>query len=274
MNIRRFYPADLLAGEVAVVTGGGSGLGYAIARDLVACGADVVITSRSAPRLEEAELRIVEETGRLCASFPCDIRKDDEIARLRDYTNSRFGKGSILVNNAAANFHMPAERMTRRAMETVVDIDLMGTFAVTRAFVPDMIEARRGAILSITVPSVNRGFPGFSHAGAAKAGIISLTGSWAREWGRYGIRVNALAPGPVPTEGVTVNMLGKDATDVPGAFAEHSEVAALGGLGTPEEIASAAVFLCSPAASWITGVNLTVDGGMELSTPLHRPVTG
>ncbi|MFE8944823.1 SDR family oxidoreductase [Streptomyces sp. NPDC007856] len=258
---------------MAVVTGGGSGLGLAIARDLVACGADVVITSRSAARLEAAELRIAEETGRLCASLPCDVRHDEEVEQLRDYVLSRFGTATIVVNNAAANFHVPAERMTRRAMETVVDIDLLGTFAITRAFVPGMIEMRRGTILSITVPGVDRGFPGFSHAGAAKAGIVSLTASWAREWGRYGIRVNSLAPGPVQTEGVTTNMLGMHAGETNQAFLPQVEGVALQRLGTPEDISSAAVFLCSPAASWVTGVDLAVDGGVMLCHPIFGAVT-
>ncbi|MEU5783371.1 SDR family oxidoreductase [Micromonospora lupini] len=253
---------DLLDGRVAVVTGGGSGIGLSIASALAAAGADVIITSRSAGRLAKAELVVAEQTGRLCASMPCDVRDEAQVATLHDFVAQRFGPVSVVVNNAAANFRMPAERMTHQAMRTVVDTDLFGTFNVTREFLPDLVAAPGAAVLSIVVAAVERGFPQFSHAGAAKAGIISLTGSWAREWGRHGIRVNSIAPGPVPTEGASTNMLGMG--DSSAAFAQFTELVPLGRLGAVDDIANAAVFLCSDAASWITGVNLTIDGGIYL----------
>jgi NAD(P)-dependent dehydrogenase (short-subunit alcohol dehydrogenase family) len=262
-SVAKLYHPDLMRGEVAVITGGGSGLGYAIARDFAALGADVVITSRSADRLADAEARITDETGRTCDSVPCDVRDEAEVDRLRDYVLARYGPATIVVNNAAANFFVKAERMTRRAFDTVVNTDLFGTFNVTRSLVPEMLKARRGAILNITLPQPEYGFPGFSHCGAAKAAIISLTASWAFEWGRHGIRVNGIAPGPVPTEGVATNMLAVD--DSSAAFADHDGIVPLRRLGRPEDISSAAVFLCSAAAPWITGQNLIVDGGLYLN---------
>ncbi|MGC4880043.1 SDR family oxidoreductase [Micromonospora sp. DT43] len=261
MDIHQIFSPKALAGEVAVVTGGGSGLGYAIARDFAACGAEVVITSRSAERLEAAELRIAEETGQLCSSLPTDVRNEDEVARLRDFVTNRHGPAGIVVNNAAANFFSRAERMGPRALNTVLDTDLQGTFNVTRAFVPDMLKEQRGTILNVTLPYPERGFPGFSHAGAAKAAIVSMTASWAYEWGRYGIRVVGLAPGPIPTEGVATNML---ATDDP--WAPFVQTIPMRRLGQPFDISAAAVFLCSPAAGWITGTNVIVDGGTYLNT--------
>ena len=256
---------DALSGMTAVITGGGSGIGLGIAMAFSACGATVVITSRSADRLAAAEVTIADATGRLPSSFPCDVRDEDAVRELHDFVLTRHGPVTTVVNNAAANFRMPAARMTRRALETVMDIDVFGTFTVTKEFFPDMVDAGNGVVLSITVPSAERGFPEFSHMGAAKAAITSLTCSWAREWGRHGIRVNAIAPGMVPTPGVTANMLGKNEDTTADAFAEHRWLVPLGRLGLPEDIASAAVFLCSPAASWITGATLTVDGGYTRS---------
>lgn len=267
MNAARWFAPDLLAGKIAVVTGGGSGIGLAIATAFAAAGADVVITSRSAERLAKAELAIAERTGRVCASRPADVRDETQVAALHDFVNSRFGPATVLVNNAAANFRMPAERMSRRALATVVETDLYGTVGVTRAFLPDMVDAGGGAVLSVVVAGADRGFPGFSHAGAAKAAIMSLAGSWGREWGAYGIRVNTVAPGPVPTDGVTENMLGKPKATSATSFADHLGTVPLGRLGTPEDVAAAAVFLCSDAASWITGVTLSVDGGTYLPIP-------
>jgi NAD(P)-dependent dehydrogenase (short-subunit alcohol dehydrogenase family) len=259
----QFFHPELLGDEVAVITGGGSGLGYAIARDFAALGAEVVITSRSADRLADAEARIAEETGRTCDSVPCDVRDEEAVERLRDYVLARYGPVTIIVNNAAANFFVRAERMTRRALDTVVNTDLYGTFNVTRSLVPEMLRAGRGAILNITLPQPEFGFPGFAHCGAAKAAIVSLTSSWAYEWGPHGVRVNGIAPGPVPTEGVAANMLAME--NAAGAFADHADIVPLRRLGRPEEISAAAVFLCSPAAAWITGQNLVVDGGLYLN---------
>ena len=264
-DVRRFFTPDTLADRVAVVTGGGSGIGLAIAEGLAVAGADVLITSRSADRLADAEQRLTENTGRLCASVVCDVREADDVARLRDYAHDRFGKVSVVVNNAAANFRMPADRMTERAMRAVLETDLLGTFTVTKEFLPDMVAADGGSILSVTIAGAERGFPGFSHAGAAKSAITSLTCSWAAEWGAHGIRANAIALGPIPTAGVTANMLGRDATQTGVAFDEFREDVPVKRLGTVEDAACAAVFLCSDAASWITGVTLTIDGGLSLT---------
>jgi NAD(P)-dependent dehydrogenase (short-subunit alcohol dehydrogenase family) len=266
-GIHRVFQPTMLRGEVAVVTGGGSGIGLAIARDLAACGADVTITSRSAQRLDEAQSVIAEQTGQLCGAIPCDVRDEADVGRLRDYILHRSGPATIVVNNAAANFPVRAERMRRRALDTVLETDLHGTVNVTRAFLEDMIARRHGSIVNITLASPERGFPGYSHCGAAKAAIVSLTASWASEWGRYGVRVNAVGPGPVPTDGAANNMLG---TESSAAFSWMVHRVPAGRLGTPHDISPTVVFLCSPAASWITGGNIVVDGGTSLN-PSPRP---
>ncbi|MFL6122118.1 SDR family oxidoreductase [Actinophytocola sp.] len=260
----RALAPGLLKGDAAVVTGGASGIGLGIARHMAALGADVVISGRSADRLATAAATIRAETGVACSTYVCDVRAEEQVAGLRDHVLKLFGTVTILVNNAAANFEMPAERMTSRAFTTVVDVDLVGTFLVTRALVADMISQGGGAVLNIVVPDAERGFPGYAHSGAAKAGIISLTRSWAREWGVHQVRVNALGPGPVPTEGVTRNMLGLG-DDVGRAFAESVDRIPLGRLGTVDDVAVAGCFLCSRAAAWITGVSLNVDGGMNVA---------
>lgn len=256
------YSPDLLRGETAVVTGGGSGLGFAISEAFLRCGADVLIASRDPDRLAVAQRKLTEETNRYCAVMPCNVRDEADIDRLRDYVLAQYGRATIIVNNAAANFPTPADRMTRRAFDAVIDTDLFGTFNVTRALVPQMLEAGCGVILNVTLPQPDLGFPGFSHCGAAKAAIVSLTASWATEWGPRGVRVNGLAPGPVPTSGVGAHMLSAG----PPSFDYLASEIPLRRLGTPEDIACAAVFLCSPLASWITGQNLTVDGGSYLKT--------
>ncbi|GAA3862055.1 SDR family oxidoreductase [Streptomyces sedi] len=248
------FAPDLLSGQVAVVTGGATGIGLETARQLLLHGARVAIASRRPDVLDEAAESLQTETGRPPLTAVCDVRDEQGVRALAERVTAELGAADIVVNNAAANFRMPAERMTRRAFQTVVDIDLVGTFTVTRAFVGPMLERGSGNIISMVVPEVGRGFPTFSHAGAAKAGIVSLTASWAREWGPRGVRVNAVAPGLVPTEGVMAHMYAteaeKDAEDIP-----------LRRLGTVTDIANCVLFLSSDAASWITGTTMTVDGG-------------
>ncbi len=258
------FREDLLAGRVALVTGGGTGLGAAIATAMAEHGAAVGLVSRSEEHVR-GHARALRERGYAAAAATCDVRRPDEVASAVAAVSGELGPVDILVNNAAGNFRAPAEQITPNGFRAVVDIDLLGTFHVTREVVGAMIERGAGCILSITIADPARGFPGFSHAGAAKAAIAALTASWAREWGPHGIRVNAIGPGPIPTEGVTRHMLGGDG-DWRQVYAPIERATALGRLGTPADVANAALFLCSPAADFVTGLNLPVDGGLNLAS--------
>ncbi|MET9621859.1 SDR family oxidoreductase [Streptomyces sp. NPDC006464] len=255
------FAPDLMRDRVVVVTGGSAGIGRDIAAQFLRHGARVAIASRQPERLDEAAAALHRETGRAPMTVVCDVRDATAVGALADRVTSELGPADTVINNAAANFRMPAERMTARAFGTVVDIDLIGTFNVTTAFVGPMLERGFGHVVSVVVPDADRGFPNCSHAGAAKAGIVSLTSSWAREWGPRGIRVNAVAPGPVPTEAVMSQVFSAD-----GVAQGLVGGVPLGRLGTGTDVAHAVLFLASDAAAWITGTTLVVDGGQSTNS--------
>lgn len=255
------FAPDLLQDRVAVVTGGSAGIGRDIAAQLLRHGARTVIASRQPERLEEAADLLLRETGHAPLTVVCDVRDGEAVRAFADRVTAEYGHADVVVNNAAANFRMPAERMTTRAFETVVDIDLIGTFNVTTAFIGPMLARGSGNVISIVVPDADRGFPNCAHAGAAKAGIVSLTASWAREWGPRGVRANAVAPGPVPTEAVMSNVFSAE-----GVAQGLVAGVPLGRLGTGTDIAHAVLFLASDAAAWITGTTLVVDGGQSTNS--------
>ena len=247
---------DLLKGQAALVTGGGTGICRGIALALAAHGCDVAITSRRREHLEPT-LAELGATGRRAIAEPADVRDPAAVERVIAATIAGLGRLDILVNGAAGNFVCLAEQLSPNGFGAVVDIDLKGTFNVSRAALPHL-KARGGSILNISATLQYLGTVGQSHAAAAKAGIDSLTRTLACEWGPYGIRVNGIAPGPIEgTEGVRR------------LTTEHSRDSAvrgcpLGRLGTIDDIANAALFLCSGAASFVNGVTLVVDGGLWL----------
>lgn len=258
------FSSNLFAGSTVLVTGGSAGIGKETAAGFLSCGAEVVIVGRDGGRLQGAVEDLYGRTGSAPTAVSCDVRDAAAVDALRERVMEDLGAVDVVVNNAAGNFRMAADSMTERAFRTVLDIDLVGTFNVTRAFLGDLCSSGHGVILSIVVPEADRGYPQFAHAGAAKAGIVSLTRTWAREWGPKGVRVVAIGPGPVPTEGVETNMSGVEA-EAGGVSLLSLERVALGRLGRPADIAMAALFLCSPLASWITGVVLNVDGGLSVA---------
>ena len=252
------FRPDILAGQVALITGGGTGIGAGIARALAAHGADIVLASRKRAHLEgvEAEVKTLGRDTLLCKM---DVRDRGACNRTVAETLERFGRLDIVVNNAAGNFLVRAAELSEKGWRAVVDIVLNGTFNMSQASYGALRENGGGSIINITTTYVTTGAPLMVHSGAAKAGVVNLTRTLAVEWGGDGIRVNAVAPGLVEnTEGSR-----RLAESIDYVEAYRRQVP-LGRLIALDDVAATVVFLVSPAASQITGVEITVDGGASL----------
>lgn len=252
------FARDLLQGQVALVTGGGSGIGAGVARRLAEQGAKVALVGRKPEKLE-ACARQIGESGGTALCVPADVR---DFAALEDgvrRVTETWGRLDILINSAAGNFLAPAAGLTANGFKTVVEIDLVGTFNASRACFRALSE-RGGSIVSITATQAWVPTPLQCHAGAAKAGIAKLTQDLALEWGGSKIRVNAVAPGPIAdTEGMR-RLAPADSE----AQQRLERSMPIGRWGTVAEVADAVLFLVSPAAGFITGTTLVVDGGQSL----------
>jgi NAD(P)-dependent dehydrogenase (short-subunit alcohol dehydrogenase family) len=254
------FASDALAGRVALITGGGSGIGFGIAEAFVTCGARVVIASRDAARIEGAVEKLRAMGGEATA-VQADVRSYEDVERAVAMTIDTYGSLDIMIANAAGNFVVPAAKMSPNAFKVVIDIDLNGTFFCARAAHGALAKsAFGGRLIAISTTRALEGWPGCAHAGAAKAGIMSLMRTLAGEWGAAGIRCNTIAPGAIgDTEGV--KRIYEDA-----GRAQHQLASIpLGFFGKTADIASAAVFLCSDAGSYITGADIVVDGGRNRS---------
>ncbi len=252
------FRSDILEGKVAFVTGGGSGICKGIARAYMAHGAKVAIMGRKAERLEAAAKELADDTGEECLATPGDVRDAARVEEALDATLSRFGRVDMVVNGAAGNFLCPASQLSYNAFRTVIDIDAVGTWNVCRAAFERTLRDHGGSILNISATLHYAATPLQTHASAAKAAVDSLTKSLALEWGPMGIRVNAIAPGPIDdTEGMT-------RLAPPDMKAKFEAAVPLKRFGTVEDIANAAVFLASDAASYVHGAIFVVDGGAWL----------
>ena len=243
-----------LEGRVALVTGGGTGLGLAIARSLARRGAGVAIASRDPDHLT-AGAREIANAGAEPLALACDVRDAHAVRRLVSAIVERFGRLDVAVNNAAGNFVRPAEDLPEKAFATVVDIVLNGTFNVSRAAGRAMIAAGRGGvILNVVATYAWTGGPGTVHSACAKAGVLAMTRTLAVEWARHRIRVVAIAPGPFDSTGAADRLW-------PSAELEDRvrKSIPLGRFATREEVAEAAVWLCSDRASYVSGESLFVD---------------
>ncbi len=246
------FRAGLFDGQVAIVTGGGSGIGLALARTLSELGARVAICGRDEARLERARA----ELGTGSFAQACDIREVDQVAAFVASVRGALGEVTVLVNNAGGQFPIAAEALSPRGWEAVIRNNLNGTFFMTREVaVSCMIPARRGRIVNV-IANIARGFPGMVHTGAARAGVDNMTKTLAVEWSPYGIGVNAVAPGTVRSSGTD---------QYPPELIERSrQRTPAKRLGTPEEVAQLCAYLASDAASYVTGETWYIDGGQHL----------
>ena len=248
-------PAGAFSGTVVLVTGGGTGLGKAIATEFARLGAAIVIASRRAEHLE-AGATAVAALGARVVTVACDIRAPDEVASAFDAAEAELGLPDVLVNNAAANFPVPAEDMSPNAWRTVVDITLNGTFFCAREFARRHLAAGTpGSIINVGASYAWTGGPGFAHSAAAKAGVKNMVETLAVEWGPYGIQVNGLVPGLFPHEDMTADI--RSNLD---RVAEQNRSQPAMRVGELQELGWAATFLASPYARFISGCTLVVDG--------------
>jgi NAD(P)-dependent dehydrogenase (short-subunit alcohol dehydrogenase family) len=271
-------PAGTFDGEVVLVTGGGTGLGKAIAQEFARLGATVAIASRKPEHLD-AGIEALQALGGSSLAVECDIRDPESIAKAFDAIESEFALPGILVNNAAANFPVPAEDMSPNAWRTVVDITLNGTFFVAREFGRRHLTAGTpGSIINVGATYAWTGGPGFAHSAAAKAGVKNMVETLAVEWGPYGIQVNGLVPGLFPHEDMTAdikaNLARANDADALGRTTESNEKDACQPalrVGRLRELGWAATFLASPYARFISGHTLVVDGANWQRRTLTNP---
>lgn len=249
---------NALQGKTVVVTGGGTGLGKAMAHYLSELGANLVISSRKLPVLEATAKEISEATGNPVEAVACDIRHIEQVEELLAKSEAAFGRVDMLLNNAAGNFISPTERLSANAFSTVIDIVLKGTVNCTLTFGKNWISKKQqAAVLNILTTYAFTGSGYVVPSAVAKAGVLAMTRSLAVEWGKYGIRNNAIAPGPFPTKGAWDRLLPGELTE---KFDFKNKVP-LKRVGEHQELANLAAFLLSDFAGFINGEVVTIDGG-------------
>jgi len=248
-----------------VITGGGTGIGLAIAKRLGSLGARIAIASRDSVNLEKGSAAL-REAGIDALAIQLDVRKPEQVDEMVERTLRHFGSLDILVNNAAGNFICRAEELSPNGWNSVIGIVLNGTFYCSRAVGRYMIARKRGgSIVSILANYIWTGSPGTIHSAAAKAGVMSMTQTLAVEWAPHGIRVNAVAPGPIESPGAA-----KQLWNTPEDVERITGMVPMRRWGTPEEVADAVAFLSAPQSGYITGEVLTVDGGARLGGGTFR----
>ena len=250
---------DALKGKNIVVTGGGSGLGKAMTKYFLELGAKVAITSRNLEKLQTTAKELEEETGGKCLALQCDVRHYDQVEAMRDQVIKEFGTVDILLNNAAGNFISPTERLSANAFDTIIDIVLKGTKNCTLAFGKHWIDTKyqNTVVLNIVTTYAWTGSAYVVPSASAKAGVLAMTRSLAVEWAKYGMRFNAIAPGPFPTKGAWDRLLPGDLKD---KF-DLSKQVPLNRVGDHQELANLAAYLVSNFSAYVNGEVITIDGG-------------
>jgi len=258
-------PPGTYSGKVIVVTGGGTGLGKAIAAEFARLGAAVAIASRK-PGHRESGIRVLEAIGAKAIGVALDVRDENAVAATFDEVERELGPADVLINNAAGNFPSQAVKLSANAWRSVVDIVLNGTFLCSTEFARRAIaRSAPGAILNIGATYSWTGGPGTAHSAAAKAGVTNLTQSLAVEWAPKAIRVNCLAPGLFPHDDLPPVLLSRQDPEVDGKRIPAGRV------GQPHELGWAATYLCSPYAAYLTGHTLVLDGANWLRRGLTMP---
>ena len=260
MNLKaKMLRDDALKGKTIVVTGGGSGLGKAMATYFLELGANVVITSRNMEKLKAVKIEMESQTGGSVLPVQCDVRNYEEVEAMVNAAVARFGTVDVLLNNAAGNFISPTERLSANAFDTIIDIVLKGTKNCTLAFGKHWIEIKETNknVLNIVTTYAWTGSAYVVPSATAKAGVLAMTRSLAVEWAKYGMRFNAIAPGPFPTKGAWDRLL-------PGDLKEKFDLAKkvpLKRVGDHQELANLAAYLVSDFSAYINGEVITIDGG-------------
>lgn len=255
------FHQELLKDQIALVTGGRSGIGYAIAKLMLGLGAKVIIASRKEEPLKKA----VEELQAFgtCDYKVCDIRESEQIKALASHIQKQFGRLDILINNAGGQFPALSEMVNDKGWNAVIRNNLNGTFFMTREMFTHFFQTQKSGIIVNITANVFRGFPGMIHTGAARAGVENMTKTLAVEWSDYNIRINCVAPGIIESSGL--NTYPKPIQDM---FEEGRKAIPLKRYGKVEDIANATCFLASPLASYITGITMYVDGAQHLNSDI------
>ncbi|SKB35816.1 NAD(P)-dependent dehydrogenase, short-chain alcohol dehydrogenase family [Salegentibacter holothuriorum] len=250
---------DALKGKTIIVTGGGSGLGKAMTKYFMELGANVAITSRNLEKLQNTAKELENETGGKCFAVQCDVRHYEQVENMRDEVLKEFGSVDVLLNNAAGNFISPTERLSTNAFDTIIDIVLKGSKNCTMALGKHWIDTKQKdkTVLNIVTTYAWTGSAYVVPSATAKAGVLAMTRSLAVEWAKYGIRFNAIAPGPFPTKGAWDRLLPGDLKD---KF-DLAKKVPLKRVGEHQELANLAAYLVSDFSAYVNGEVITIDGG-------------
>ena len=257
------FHSELYKNKIVLVTGGRSGIGYAIAKQMLQLGATVIIASR-----KEAPLKVAAEklsAFGTCDYKACDIRKTDQIKELANHIKTNHGRLDILINNAGGQFPAMAEYINDKGWNAVINNNLNGTFFMSREMAKAFFIPQKSGIITTITANVHRGFPGMIHTGAARAGIENMTKTLALEWSEFNIRANCIAPGTIESSGLSTYP-----KPVQDSFDEARRQNPLGRFGTVEDVSNAVCFISSDLGAYITGITLYVDGAQHL----HSDVMG